>query len=86
MPLNIKSDEAHELARELSDLTETSITDAVTRALRETLERERRRRQLQKRRRVEDLLRIAAECGTLPVLDDRPPDEIVAYDESGAPA
>lgn len=85
MPLNIKSDEAHDLARELSDLTETSITDAVTRALRETLAREQRRRKLVQDRRVQDLLQIAGECGELPVLDSRKPDDILSYDEHGAP-
>lgn len=85
MPLNVKNDEAHELARELSDLTETTITEVVTLALRESLARERRRRQVQQRRQVQDLLQIAAECGELPVLDDRAPDEILAYNEHGAP-
>ena len=85
MPLNVKNDEAHELARELSNLTETTITEAVTLALRETLARERGRRHIQRRRQVEDLLRIAAECGALPVLDDRSPEEILAYDEHGVP-
>lgn len=85
MPLNVKNDEAHELARELSDLTGTTITEAVTLALRDTLIRERRRRQVGQRRHREDLLRIATECAELPVLDDRSPDDILAYDEHGAP-
>lgn len=85
MPLNIKNDEAHELARELSDLTHTSITEAVTLSLRESLARERRRQQVQKRRQMQDLLRIAEECGDLPVLDTRIPDEILAYNDHGAP-
>jgi antitoxin VapB len=37
--LNIKNPEAHRLARELSDLTGESLTDAVTLALRERLAR-----------------------------------------------
>ncbi|HEX5078287.1 MAG TPA: type II toxin-antitoxin system VapB family antitoxin, partial [Geminicoccaceae bacterium] len=44
MSLNIKSAEAHELAAELARLTGESMTKAVTEALRERLERERRRR------------------------------------------
>jgi antitoxin VapB len=39
MSLNIKSDEAHELARELARLTGESLTEAVTRAVRDRLER-----------------------------------------------
>jgi antitoxin VapB len=39
MSLNIKSDEAHRLARRLAQLTGESMTSAVTRALAERLER-----------------------------------------------
>lgn len=39
MGMNIKSEEAHRLARELAALTGESLTTAVTSALRERLER-----------------------------------------------
>lgn len=39
MPLNIKSPEAHDLARQLSRATGESLTQAVTSALRERLAR-----------------------------------------------
>jgi antitoxin VapB len=39
MSLNIKNEEANRLARRLARLTGESLTDAVTRALRERLER-----------------------------------------------
>lgn len=39
MSLNIKSDEAHELARELAELTGESMTRAVTVAVRERRDR-----------------------------------------------
>ena len=42
MSLNIKSDDAHQLARELAALTGESMTVAVTKALRERLERVKR--------------------------------------------
>ena len=45
MSLNIKSDEAHRLARQLAGLTGESVTAAVTRALGERLDRVRRERQ-----------------------------------------
>jgi antitoxin VapB len=41
MHLNIKNDEAHELAKELAELTGESMTEAVLVALRERLARER---------------------------------------------
>jgi antitoxin VapB len=42
MSLNIKSEEAHRLARELARLTGESMTAAVTEAVRERLDRVRR--------------------------------------------
>jgi antitoxin VapB len=42
--MNIKSQEAHRLARELASLTGESLTSAVTEAVRERLERVRRDR------------------------------------------
>ena len=44
LALNIKDPETDRLARQLADLTDETITDAVKAALRERLERERRRR------------------------------------------
>ena len=43
MGLNIKNPEAHELAKELSELTGESMSTAVTTAIRERLERTRRK-------------------------------------------
>jgi antitoxin VapB len=40
MSMNIKSAEAHRLARELAQLRGVSLTSAVTKALREKLDRE----------------------------------------------
>ena len=44
MALNIKDSETDGLARQLAELTDETITVAVRTALRERLERERRRR------------------------------------------
>jgi antitoxin VapB len=44
MGLNIKNDEAHEMAAELAGLRGTSLSKAVTDAIRNELEREKRRR------------------------------------------
>lgn len=86
MPLNVKNEEAHELARQLSELTGTTITEAVTNAIRVTLERERRRRSVRNDHLVQDLSRIAEECASLPVLDGRNPEEILGYDRHGIPS
>ena len=80
MALSIKSDEADRLARELSDLTGQSITQAVTAALGERLESERRARR--HRRSSADLV---AEFGRLQVLDRRTAEEILGYDRNGLP-
>ncbi len=45
MALSIKTDEADRLARELARLTGETLTDSITKALRERLERERAARQ-----------------------------------------
>ena len=81
MALNLKSREAHELAKKLSELTGRSMTQSVVDALREAVER-RTPRGTAKRELLE---RIAAHCAALPVLDDREPDRILGYDENGLP-
>jgi len=83
MPLNIKNAEADRLARELTELTGESITEAVTTALRERLERESGRRQ--QHRLLREVARIQERYRSLPLLDPRPADEILGYDESGLP-
>ena len=82
MALSIKSDEADRLARELAATTGESLTDAVTEALRERLERERARRTVDLQR---QLRRLAEDVGRLPVIDDRTADAILRYDEQGLP-
>jgi len=85
MPLNIKDPETHDAARELADLTNTSITAAVSRAVKDALERERVRRQAETKRLIATLDDIATHCASLPVLDSRTPDEILGYGEHGLP-
>ncbi|MEI2638776.1 MAG: type II toxin-antitoxin system VapB family antitoxin [Microthrixaceae bacterium] len=78
MALSIKSELADRLARELASLTGESITDAVVRSLEDRLRMERRRQSPD----VRDLLTRFAQ---LPVLDDRPADAILGYNEDGLP-
>ena len=60
MSLNIKNDETCRLARELANLTGQSMTGAITVALRERLEREKRRRD--KDALLRDIRAIAERC------------------------
>ena len=79
MVLSIKSARADQLARDLAELTGTSITDAVTASLEAQLELERRRRRRQ------PLGDIVERFRELPVLDERTADEILGYGDHGLP-
>lgn len=83
MPLSIKDPETDRLARELSEATGESLTKAVSTALRERLERVRGRASGPGL--AEELTTIALRCSRLPVIDDRPEDEVLGYDEHGLP-
>ena len=83
MALNIRNEEAENLAAKLAKLTGELKTQAVTKALRERLSRvsrEKRKRDL-----IEELTDIALRCARRPVLDSRSADEIVGYDGNGLP-
>ena len=84
MALNIKSAETDRLARELADLTGETITEAVTRALEERLSAQRRQRdrkgQLAREAALDELFDRMA---SYPVLDDRPADVLLGYNEDG---
>ncbi len=83
MALSIKSDEADRLARELAAETGESLTDAVVASLRERLGRQRGLRGPGVTERVR---RLQEEIAALPVVDSRPAEEIIGYDEHGLPA
>jgi antitoxin VapB len=83
MALNIRNPEAEQLATELAKQTGESKTEAVTKALRDRLVRVRRERT--KRRLADELEEIAKHCASLPLLDSRPAEEILGYDEVGLP-
>jgi antitoxin VapB len=85
MPLNIKNETAHEYARELSRISGVSITEAVTRALKEALERSKAGETERTSRVTQELDDIALHCAALPILDDRSPDEILGYNDIGVP-
>ena len=83
MALSIKHPEADRLARELAKSTGEGLTEAVVKALRERLAREKRRK---RGRRLSDELRAIGErVAAMPVLDPRSAEEILDYDERGLP-
>ena len=82
--LNIKDPETDRLARELARATGETLTAAVATALRERLERVRDRPR--GRDLAAELDAIALRCAALPVLDERPEDDILGYDTRGLPA
>ena len=83
MPLNIKDDETHALAKRLASLTGESLTQAVKRAI------EQRLAQVETSsgaiRLADDLDHIAVHCANLPRLDRRSAEQIIGYDEHGLP-
>jgi antitoxin VapB len=83
MAFSIKNDEADQLVRDLVAVTGESLTEAVTIALRERLARQRR---AVGGSRLDRIKRHAEAFARLPVLDDRSPDEILGYDQSGLPS
>jgi len=82
MAISIKDPETDRLARALAAATGESLTEAIRRALQDRLERESRR----SRRGIGvEVRRIQERLGRRPVLDPRPADEIVGYDDLGVP-
>ena len=84
MALNIRNRTTEELAAALARLTGETRTQAVTTALRDRLERIRRRRT--GRGLADELDEIALHCASLPILDERVAEDVLGYDERGLPA
>ena len=82
MPLNIKDKETHDLARQLARSTGETLTRAVKIALEERLKRVAAALRGGKSR-LDRMNEIAAHCASLPVFDDRSPDDILGYNERG---
>ncbi len=83
MSMNIKSEEAHQLARDLAELTGETQTTAVTIALRERLDRV---RDGQLGDRAARLVAIGRDCATRLAEPYRSTDHAdLLYDEHGLP-
>jgi len=84
MALSLKDSETDSLARQVASLTGETLTEAVRGALRLRLRAE----QLKRGKAPWDdavIDAIIARFKALPLLDDRTEDEILGYDENGAP-
>ncbi len=84
--LSIRDPETDRLARELAALTGETMTQAIRTSLEERLARERKRRRGEIERRRAAINAVVERAAALPVLDERPEDEILGYDEHGVPS
>ena len=83
MPLNIKDDDTHALAKRLAGLTGESLSKAVKRAIQDRLAQVEKSRDGS--RIAAELDHIALHCANLPRRDRRSADQIIGYDEHGLP-
>jgi antitoxin VapB len=83
MALSIRNTKTEKLARELAAESGETITQAITHALEERMERLRGRSSTTDV--VEEILKISKRCRTIPDQDQRSADEILNYGPTGAP-
>jgi antitoxin VapB len=83
MALSIQNKKAEKLAREVASQSGETITQAITRASEERLERMRGRRTAADT--TVEILKIARRRSQLPDKDARIPEEILGYDDIGVP-
>ena len=86
MALHIKDPKADRLARELARETGENLTETVIKALEERLERNVTRTLASRAARKAAILEVVRDFNALPVIDNRPADELLGYDESGLPS
>ena len=83
MAISIKNDQAEQLARKVAELTGESITEAIRSSLAERFERLNRARR--GRTLADEINEIADRCASRPRISNLTDDEILGYDEFGAP-
>ena len=92
MAMSIRNSRAESLAREVAELQQVSMTQAII----EALEHQKARLETQEgkvagaaaggqKARLLSILEIGARCAALPDLDGRTADEILGYDADGLP-
>lgn len=80
----IDNPEIERLARELGAYTGEDVDEAVINSLRERLQKQQLDRKSKSPLEAR-LMAIGRRCAALPVLDARPPEEILGYDSVGLP-
>jgi antitoxin VapB len=83
MALSIRNSKAEKLARQLAAESGENITQAITRALEERLQRLRGRSTAIDL--AEEIAKISKRCSEIPDRDQRSPDEILGYGPTGVP-
>lgn len=83
MALSIRNAKAEKLARELAAESGENITQAITRALEERLQRLRGRSTAIDL--AEEIMKIGKRCSEIPDKDQRSADEILGYGPNGVP-
>jgi antitoxin VapB len=86
MALSIKNSEVEDLAKRLARLKKTPITEAVRQALSEAVERENVISKFDRSSdRMTRAMKIIARSSARPIISTMTEDEILGYDEHGAP-
>lgn len=83
MALSIRNSQAEQLAREVATISGENLTQAIIHALEERLERLKGRRTTSNL--MQEIMTISQRCSSIPDIDQRSPEEILDYNQSGIP-
>jgi len=83
MALSIRNPRAEQLVREVAAESGENLTQAIIHALEERLDRLRGRRTISDT--AQEIMKISKRCSSLPDQDQRTPEEILGYDQTGIP-
>lgn len=83
MALSIRNPRAEQLVREVAAESGENLTQAIIHALEERLDRIRGRRTISDT--AQEIMKISKRCSSLPDQDQRTPEEILGYDQTGIP-
>ena len=83
MALSIRNSQAEQLAREVATISGENLTQAIIHALEERLVRLKGRRTTSNL--MQEIMIISQRCRSIPDIDQRSPEEILDYNQSGIP-
>ncbi len=83
MALSIRNSQAEQLAREVATISGENLTQAIIHALEERLVRLKGRRTTSNL--MQEIMTISQRCSSIPDIDQRSPEEILDYNQSGIP-